>query len=172
LTVAAALAGAMTAGSVALVTGAAASASRDNGSTHLSAELIGFQEVPAINSPGHADLRARMTPAQISYANLSAPPVAAHIHVGQRSVNGGVSVFFCGGGGKPVCPASTSGTVTGTIVPADVIGPTAQGFQAGDLASVERAIQAGVTYANMHTSNFPNGEIRGQITTNEGNHGH
>jgi hypothetical protein len=28
---------------------------------------------------------------------------------------------------------------------------------------VERAIRAGVTYANMHTAKFPGGEIRGQI---------
>jgi len=41
---------------------------------------------------------------------------------------------------------------------------TAQGFKAGDLASLEQAIQAGVTYTNMHTPTFPNGEIRGQIS--------
>jgi hypothetical protein len=27
----------------------------------------------------------------------------AHIHVGQPDVNGGVTVFFCGGGGRPAC---------------------------------------------------------------------
>ena len=91
----------------------------------------------------------------------------AHVHVGQREVNGGVSFFFCGGGGKPACPASTSGTITGTVTAADVVGPTAQGFNEGDLASVERAINAGVTYANMHTAKFPAGEIRGQVIPSE-----
>ena len=43
------------------------------------------------------------------------------------------------------------------------MGPTAQGFAAGDLTSIVKAIQAGVTYANMHTSVFPGGEIRGQL---------
>jgi hypothetical protein len=107
----------------------------------------------------------------LTYADLSAPPLVAHIHVGQRGVNGGVSVFFCGGA-KPACPATTSGTVTGTITAADVMGPTTQGFKAGDLASVEKAIRAGVTYVNMHTSNFPNGEIRGQIRGRDGHGEH
>ena len=133
----------------------------------FSAHLIGFSEVPANNTTGHGDLTFTMTSTQITfrlvYADLSGPPAAAHIHVGQKNVNGGVSVFFCGGGGQPACPAATSGTVTGTITAANVVGPTAQGFNVGDLAAVERAIKAGVTYANMHTTKFPGGEIRGQV---------
>lgn len=135
------------------------------------ANLTGFQETPALNTNGHGRLRLSMTSSEITfqleYADLSGPPLVAHIHVGQRSVAGGVSVFFCGGGGKPDCPASPSGTVSGTITAANVIGPAAQGYDAGDLAAVERAIRAGVTYANMHTTKFPGGEIRGQIK-----HGH
>jgi hypothetical protein len=107
----------------------------------------------------------------LTYANLSAPPTMAHIHVGQPGVNGGVSVFLCGGD-KPSCPTTTSGTVSGTIAATDVIGPTTQGFQADDLASLERAIQAGVTYTNMHTPTFPNGEIRGQISASDRHNGH
>jgi hypothetical protein len=38
-----------------------------------------------------------------------------------------------------------------------------QGVEAGDLAGVIRAIRSGVTYANVHTVNFPTGEIRGQL---------
>lgn len=136
----------------------------DNG---FSAHLIGFNEVPANNTAGHGDLTFTMTSSQITfrlvYADLSGPPAAAHIHVGQKNVNGGVSVFFCGGGGQPACPAATSGTVTGTIAAANVVGPTAQGFNVGDLAAVERAIKAGVSYANVHTAKFPAGEIRGQV---------
>jgi hypothetical protein len=133
----------------------------------FSAHLVGFSEVPANNTAGHGDLTFTMTSTQITfrlvYADLSGPPAAAHIHVGQKNVNGGVSIFFCGGGGQAPCPAATSGTVTGTATAANVVGPTAQGFAAGDLAAVERAIKAGVTYANMHTAKFPAGEIRGQI---------
>jgi hypothetical protein len=139
----------------------------------FSAHLIGYNEVPANNTAGHADLTFTMTSTQITfrlvYADLSGPPAAAHIHVGQKNVNGGVSVFFCGGGGQAACPATTSGTVTGTITAANVVGPTAQGFNPGDLAAVERAIKAGVTYANMHTAKFPGGEIRGQVRGGGGN---
>jgi hypothetical protein len=173
LTLAAALTSVGIAASIGLVAGAAASGVTNNRaaqvsrSARLSATLNGFEQVPSLNSPGHASFRATMTPDQIrfrlTYANLSTPLQAAHIHVGQRGVNGGVAAFLCGGGGKPSCPKTTSGRVSGTITAADVVGPTAQGFTAGDLASLERAISAGVTYVNMHTTKFPDGEIRGQI---------
>lgn len=146
---------------------ALAGVGKDKDDDSFSAHLVGFNEVPAINTAGHGDLTFTMTSSEITfrlvYADLSGPPAAAHIHVGQKRVNGGVSVFFCGGGGQPACPAATSGTVTGTITAANVVGPTAQGFNVGDLAAVERAIKAGVSYANMHTAKFPAGEIRGQV---------
>jgi len=81
----------------------------------------------------------------LEYADLTGPPAAAHIHIGQPGVNGGVSVFFCGGGGKPACPASNSGTVTGSISAADVVGPLAQGFVVGDITPVIAALRAGFT---------------------------
>src|SRR6266516_4155190 len=146
---------------------ALASQGHDKKSSQFRAHLIGLNEVPSLNSTGSADLALTVTDTTIAftlkYANLSGAPGAAHIHVGQVGVNGGVSVFFCGGGGKPACPAADHGTVLGTIVAADVIGPTGQGFTAGDFAARTTALRAGVTYANMHTQKFPRGEIRGQI---------
>jgi hypothetical protein len=145
----------------------AVAAGRDKDGSTLRAHLIGYNEVPALNTTGHGDLTLTVASDkltfELTYADLSGNPTAAHIHIGQRDVSGGVSVFFCGGGGKPPCPASPSGTVTGTIVAADVVGPVPQGFAVGDLAPVIAAIKAGVTYANMHTAKFPAGEIRGQI---------
>jgi hypothetical protein len=142
------------------------------GEGQFRAKLTGFQEVPANNTAGHARLRLSMSNTemtfQLDYADLSGPPLVAHIHVGQRNVNGGVSVFFCGGGGKPACPASSSGSISGTITAANVVGPVAQGYDPGDLAPVEKAIRAGVAYANMHTTKFPGGEIRGQIRRGHG----
>ena len=73
-------------------------------------------------------------------------------------------VFFCGGGAQPACPPAASGTITGTITVANMVGgASTQGIAPPDLASVMRAIRGGASYANMHTSNFPGGEIRGQI---------
>jgi hypothetical protein len=149
---------------------------RHEGKGVFSTRLIGYQEVPAVNTTGHAKLALELTSSQITfrleYADLSGPPAVAHIHIGQRSVNGGVAVFFCGGGGKPACPASPSGTVSGTITAAGVVGPAAQGVDPGDLAAVEKAIRSGVAYANMHTAKFPGGEIRGQIRRGHGHEHH
>jgi len=141
----------------------------------FTAHLTGYNEVPSLNSPAHADLTLAVGSGQLTwtltYADFVNQPIVAHVHVGQPGVSGGVSFFFCGGP-KPACPSSASGpvTISGTVLPPDIIGPTAQGFAAGDLGSVVKAIEAGVTYANMHTTVFPAGEIRGQLVPS-GGHG-
>jgi hypothetical protein len=155
---------------------ALASGGHKNKDSTFRAKLIGYNEVPLNNTPAHAKLALNVTDTTITfkldYADLTGPPQAAHIHVGQKLVNGGVSVFFCGGGGKPACPASTSGSVSGTITAADVVGPTAQGYAVGEIAPVITALRAGFTYANMHTTKFPGGEIRGQIVHGHGHDDH
>jgi len=138
------------------------------GSGKVSAHLDGYQETPlSINTTGTGRFTATVTDSQITYrldySNLSGTPMMAHIHFGQRHTTGGIVAWLCGGGSKPACPATTSGTVTGTIVPGDVLALPAQGFKPGDYAALVRAIRAHATYANMHTMNFPSGEIRGQI---------
>ena len=166
LAVAVAVTGAMAVAGTAAVAG--------HGSKQLRAALHGFEEVPAISTTGNGTFRATVTPSgdgfayRLSYADLEGGNVlAAHIHLGQRSVNGGVSVFLCGGGGKPACPASPA-TVTGTVVAADVLGPAGQGIAPGEIDELMRAIRAGVTYANLHTTQFPGGEIRGQVRAGGG----
>ncbi len=152
----------------------AAFAARADEGARFRAELVGTEETPAIFTAGSGmftasvldnDTRIVFT---LTYENLTAPPLVAHVHFGQRGVAGGVSFFFCGGGGKPPCPASTSGTVTGTVVASDVLGPVAQGIQPGDLAAILQMIRAGFGYANMHTPLHPGGEIRGKIKVTGG----
>lgn len=75
-----------------------------------------------------------------------------------------MTIFLCGGGGRPACPPR-AGTVEGTITAANVLAIQAQDLAVGDLASIIAAIRDGATYANVHSSRRPGGEIRGQILT-------
>jgi CHRD domain len=101
----------------------------------------------------------------LTFSGLAANAVVAHIHFGPTKVAGGVMIFLCGGGGQPACPDATSGTVTGTFGPANVVGPTAQGVAPGDLPNALRQIVNRAGYVNVHNATFPAGEIRGQVTT-------
>ncbi len=152
----------------------------DGGRSHIKSDrLTGYQEVVGpgpISTTGTGTFEARIDGDVITYTltyrDLEGVLVtggvvtAAHIHFGQRSVGGGVIAFLCGGGGKPACPASPA-TVTGTITPADIVGPAGQGIEAGSFEEAVRAIQAGAVYANVHTTRWPAGEIRGQVNDND-----
>jgi hypothetical protein len=155
----------MVAAVAALSFAVSASGSKNGEGNSVGARLGGYQEVPSISTTGRGMFTAKVKNGQIeytlSYSNLEGTAQQAHIHLAQRGVNGAVVAFLCGGGGKPACPAS--GSVTGTIVAADIIAVPAQGIAAGEINEVIRAMRAGVTYANVHTSLFGGGEIRGQI---------
>jgi len=110
----------------------------------------------------------------LSYAGLTGGALAAHIHFGQPQNTGSVVVFFCGGGGRPACPdngTDHSGTVTGTWTGADILGVPAQNVTAGDFAGFLKILNARLGYANVHTPNFPAGEIRGQVSVHAREHG-
>jgi len=134
----------------------------------LRASLRGLNEVPPTASAATATLRATLDETAqtitftLDYRNMAANPSAAHVHFGPTKVNGGVMVFFCGGGGKPACPPAPA-TITGTWVAADVLGPAAQGIAAGEFAESLAAMRNGLSYANIHTDKHPGGEIRGPV---------
>jgi CHRD domain len=137
----------------------------------FSASLDGGNEVPPINTDGSGTFRMTIRDTidfTLTFEDLSSPLAVAHLHFGQANISGGVMIFLCGGGGQPACPATTSGTITGTITAANVTGPAAQGIAAGDLDSALEAVRDGLAYANMHTANFGGGEIRGQIRRGRG----
>lgn len=149
---------------------ATTSADRDRGRHNFKADLEGFNEVPAISTTGEGEFEARLNhdrtalEFELSWEDLQGGNVlAAHIHLGQKDVNGGVSAFLCGGGGQAPCQSSPSGTAAGTITAANVIGPANQGIAAGEFDELLRALSEGVVYANLHTTQFPGGEIRGQV---------
>ena len=143
----------------------------DGGKSHFKADtLTGYQEISTISTLGSGSFEAQLDGDAINYtltySDLEGGAVlAAHIHIGARDTNGGVIAFLCGGGGKPACPPSPA-TVTGTITAANILGPAGQGIAAGEFDEVVRAVRAGVVYANVHTTFWPGGEIRGQVNDN------
>lgn len=143
-------------------------------SSSLQVRLSGFEEDPqALSTTGSGQFRARIDDRRqeisfrLSYQTLEGNVTQAHIHLGGRAQSGGVIVFLCsnlgnGPAGTQPCPAAP-GTVTGTLRPADVVGPAGQGITAGQFGELVRAIRAGATYVNVHSSLYPAGEIRGQL---------
>jgi hypothetical protein len=132
----------------------------------FSANLSGANEVPPINTAGSATFGMQIGSTitfSLTFSGLSSDLAVAHLHFAPTKVNGGVMIFLCGGGNQPACPTATSGTITGTITAANVVGPTAQGIAAADLDSALEKVRAGLSYANMHTTIFGGGEIRGQV---------
>ncbi len=152
----------------------------------LSAKLSTFNEVLPKGTGAHGTFRAKLSADgttlnwTFTWTGLTGPPLFAHIHFGQPGVNGQVMTFFCGGPKgnpanpqKPDCPQTASGSITGTTTAADIIalntaGPNDQGLDQHDFATFLRAIRSGDGYANMHTTRFPGGEIRGQVAVHRG----
>ena len=142
-------------------------------SKNFSARMNGYHEVPSVSSTGIGQFRAHLVEPEklhyvFEYAGLEGgASLFAHIHFAQRSVNGGVVVFLCGGGTKPAPCPNVAGRVEGDITPADITssaGATAQGIEPLSWDEFLRAMRAGHAYANIHTSpRWPGGEIRGQI---------
>lgn len=156
------------------------------GFKQIKESLIGYEEVPSVSTTGKGTFTARISNdgSQISweltYTDLEGAVQQAHIHIGNVSVNGGITVFLCtnlgnGPAGTQPCPAPPA-TISGTIVAADVspnIPATAaarnQGLNTGEIDELIKAIRAGATYVNVHSTTWPGGEIRSQIDGNAGN---
>ena len=142
------------------------------GHGELQARLDGYQEVPALSSTAagrfkaSVDRRNQVIAYVLSYDALEGAVQQAHIHVGQRGVSGGITVFLCTNLGNsavpvPSCPPPPA-TISGTIVPGDIVGPAAQGIEPGAFSELVNAIDEDVAYVNVHTTKWPGGEIRGQ----------
>lgn len=165
-------------GACVLLSGAALAATP--GVKYFQDFLTGFEEVPAISTSGNGAFDARISNDEasvsweLSYADLEGDVTQAHIHLGQAGVNGGVVVFLCTNlGNAPPgsvvapCPPPPA-TITGTFGATDIIGPAGQGIAPGELAKALHAMRAGMTYVNVHSTLWPGGEIRAQISPGRG----
>lgn len=156
-----------------------AATSADEATLSMRATLTGFQESPPKLAPSTGHFEATVTGSTLSYTltfgKLSSPAFMAHIHFGQPAVNGGIFLWLCGTpgtptagpAGTPACPAN-GGTVSRSgVTAADIQGVGAQNLAAGDFAGALSIIAAGDAYVNVHTTNFPGGEIRGAVRSDE-----
>ena len=142
--------------------------------TEIGSSLDQYQEVPAVSSNAVGSVEAKVAdrgpiPYELSYRRM--PDVTqAHLHFAQEAVNGGIVVFICtnlgnGPEGTPECPDGRA-TLTGKVNAGDVVdSAAAQGIDAGEIDELKAAIRAGAVYANVHSEEFPNGEIRAQLRT-------
>lgn len=133
----------------------------DNG--NFSVHATGDQEVPANDSraQGQAIFRVSDDGSEIYYklivANIQNVAMA-HIHIGAAGENGGVAVWLYPSGPPPqLIPGRSNGVLAeGVITAADL----QMGLTMEALLVHMRTARA---YVNVHTSQYPGGEVRGQL---------
>lgn len=133
------------------------------------AHLSGENEVPTVwtDASGQAIFQLNKEGSELSYKLIidSIENVkASHIHLAPVGQNGPVVAFLYPTLSSPVVPPGmTSGILAEGIITNDnLIGPMA-GMTLMDLVD---AFYADGAYVNVHTSQHPGGEIRGQIKGN------
>jgi hypothetical protein len=147
---------------LALPTGWAGAGDHRNFVAHLS----GGEEVPPVdtNATGQAKFQLSKDGTELSFRLIVANienVTQAHIHLAPAGVNGPVVAWL-----YPAAPPAqliegrTQGVLAeGVITEADLVGPLA----GASLSALVAEMRAGNTYVNVHTSQFPPGEVRGQI---------
>ena len=147
----------------------------------FAATLTGAQEVPPSGSPatGNAlvtvDAAANTLSVSLTFSGLTSGNTAAHIHccLATPFASANVMVATTTPTFTDFPTGTTAGTYdhlfnlldAGTYNPAFVTSPfNPSGTLAGAAAALVAGITSGETYLNIHTSNFPGGEIRGFLT--------
>jgi hypothetical protein len=140
-----------------------------NFGTHLS----GSQEVPGTDSraTGQAVFQMNADGTALTYslnvANIQ-NVTQAHIHCGAAGSNGPVALWlYPSAPPAELIPGRTQGPLgAGTATDGDVVTVAASAVCPGGVASLDELagkLRTGGAYVNVHTTQFPPGEIRGQI---------
>jgi hypothetical protein len=115
-------------------------------STIWTAPLSSGQEVPkqvVRNTAAHGVFKGTLKGSKLAwtltFAKLTGPATAAHIHLGKKGVSGNVLIPLCA-----PCKSPAKGTSTIT-------------------SAVMTDFKKHLLYVNVHTAKNPNGEIRGQL---------
>jgi PEP-CTERM putative exosortase interaction domain len=140
----------------------------------FTATLTGSQEVPPTGSAGIGsalvtlDTVTNLLTVNVSFAGLGSPTIASHIHCcAPPGTNAMVATAV------PTFPGFPLGVTTGTylmtfdLTLASTYNPAFITAHGGTVAGAQAAFIAGLTsgqtYINIHTVQFPTGEIRGQL---------
>jgi hypothetical protein len=130
------------------------------------APLRGAAEVPPVPTAavGMSGFHVRPDGASIEYMLLIGRLnnlTQAHIHLGPAGQNGPVVVWLYPSGPPPSpIPGEFNGVLaTGVITAANLVGPLA----GEPLSVLLDHMRNGNTYVNVHSQQYPPGEIRGQI---------
>jgi hypothetical protein len=130
------------------------------------APLSGAEEVPANDSQarGVATFQLSSDGTELHYRLIVANienVTQAHIHLAPAGSNGGVVAWLYPSAPPPqLIPGRTNGVLaTGVITSVDLVGALAGASLEDLIANME----VGNAYTNVHTLQFPGGEIRGQI---------
>ena len=135
-------------------TAAADEGGGNGGGRRLSATLTGAAEVPGpgdLDGTGTVALTVRPGHNEVCFdihvSGIALPATAAHIHQGQVGVAGGIVVTL----GTPDAAGNASGCVSASH----------------DLLKAIRQ-NPSAYYVNVHTTDFPNGALRGQLARRSG----
>jgi len=140
--------------------------SDDHGPRNFRTHATGGDEVPANNSraQGQAIFQLNHDGTELSYRLIVANiqnVTQAHIHLAPVGVNGPVVVWlYPEGPPAQQIPGRSQGTIgEGVITSTSLVGP----LLGEDVATLVEHILKGNVYVNIHTTQLPPGEIRGQI---------
>jgi hypothetical protein len=130
------------------------------GEIHLTAMPDGDQEVPPVVTEASGEmalvLNEERTELAFELNVMNLDPVeiaAAHLHLGAAGVNGPV-IFV-------LSDVSFESPLSGVLTEVDLAAQPSLGVETFDDA-VEMMLQ-GMVYVNVHSTAFPDGEIRGQV---------
>ncbi|MFN2433874.1 MAG: CHRD domain-containing protein, partial [Nitrososphaeraceae archaeon] len=120
------------------------------------------EEVPPSESPSIGFAWVKTTNDQIGY-EVNVTDIdkvnAAHIHLGESGKNGPVVLTLFKGG-----PTEQT---NGTLGEANVTASNLEGpMKEKGITDLVAAMKNGTTYVNVHSTDFPEGEMRGQLQAN------